>query len=107
MYPLKPLGLSSLLIVASAQVALAATAQFTTLGVDELAVSFYQSLLQVWIPLIAAGAIILLVINICGGFYNVGPRVVGTVFGLAILGLGMPRIAQIFGTGIATGIILP
>jgi hypothetical protein len=86
--------------------ALAATATFTSLPVDGLAVQFFNSLVNVWIPVIALCALIFLVINMFGGFFQIGPRVVGFVFGCSLLAGGLPLLATLFGDGIVTALML-
>lgn len=86
---------------------LAATAQMTSLPVDQLAVTFFNSLINVWIPIVALVALIGLVINMFFGFFQIGPRVVGFVFGCALLAGGLPLMSTLFGGNLVTSLILP
>jgi hypothetical protein len=88
-------------------VALAATAQLTQLPVDALAVKFFNSLTNVWIPIIALIAMIGLVINRFFGFFQIGPKVVGFVFGCSLLAGGLPLLSSMFGNKLMTALILP
>jgi hypothetical protein len=91
----------------SQSAALAATAQMTSLPVDQLAVTFFNSLINVWILIVALVALIGLVINMFFGFFQSGPRVVGFVFGCALLAGGLPLMATLFGGNLVTSLILP
>jgi hypothetical protein len=86
--------------------ALAATATFTRLPVDALAVQFFNSLTNVWIPIIALIAMIALVINMFFGFFQIGPRVVGFVFGCSLLAGGLPLLSSIFGNKLLSALCL-
>ncbi len=88
-------------------VAMAATAQMTSLPVDQLAVTFFNSLINVWIPIVALVALIGLEINMFFGFFQIGPRLVGFVFGCALLAGGLPLMSTLFGGNLVTSLILP
>lgn len=103
MRPRIALTLATLLLPTLAQ---AATATFTSLPVDGLAVSFFQSLTQVWIPIIALSALIGLVINMFVGFFQIGTKVVGFIFGISLLAGGLPLLSSLFGGGLVTALVL-
>src|SRR5262245_9623791 len=94
-------------LMGSATTALAAAAQFTALPVDALAVKFFNSLVNVWIPIVGLSALIGLVINMFVGFMQIGARVVGFVFGVSLLAGGLPLLKTIFGGQLVTALILP
>lgn len=96
-----------ILLLLSHTTALAVTAKFTQLPVDALAVQFFDSLVNVWIPIIAMLALIGLVINMFVGFMQIGPRVVGFVFGVAFLAGGLPLLSTMFGGSLVTSLIVP
>jgi hypothetical protein len=99
--------LTAATLVLTQGVAFAATAQLTQLPVDALAVKFFNSLTNVWIPIIALTALIGLVINMFLGFFQIGPKVVGFVFGCSLLAGGLPLLASMFGNKLVTALILP
>jgi hypothetical protein len=99
--------LTTALLMGSATTALAAAAQFTALPVDALAVKFFDSLVNVWIPIVGLTALIGLVINMFVGFMQIGARVVGFVFGVSLLAGGLPLLKTIFGNNLVTALILP
>jgi hypothetical protein len=84
----------------------AAAAQFTALPVDALAVTFFKSLTNVWIPIIAMLALIGLTLNMFVGFMQIGARVVGFIFGVSLLAGGLPLLAKLFGNDLVTALIL-
>jgi len=88
-------------------VALAATAQMTQLKVDDLAVSFFNSLLEVWIPIIAAIALIGVVVAIFTGFLQAGPKIIGFAVGMAVLAIGLPGWNTLMGGQIKTSLVYP
>ena len=59
-----------------------------------------------WIPIIALIALIALVINMFFGFFQIGPRIVGFVFGCSILAGGLPLVSTLFGGNLVTGLLL-
>jgi hypothetical protein len=100
-------ALTAIVLLGSATAALAATAKFTSLPVDDLAVKFFDSLVNVWIPIVGLTALIGLVINMFVGFMQIGARVVGFVFGVSLLAGGLPLLKTIFGNNLVTALILP
>jgi hypothetical protein len=84
----------------------AATSKFTGLPVDDIAVKFFDSLVNVWIPIIAMVALIGLVVNMFVGFVQIGAKVVGFCFGIALLAGGLPVLSTIFGGKLATALVL-
>jgi hypothetical protein len=100
-------GLTAGILALAQGTALAATATFTKLPVDALAVQFMSSLTNVWIPIITMIALIGLVINMFVGFFQIGPKVVGFIFGAALLAGGLPVVASLVGGNLVTALILP
>jgi hypothetical protein len=74
---------------------------------DDVIARGYNSMTQVWIPTIALGGIIGLVINCFAGFVRIGTKVVGFLFGIILLAGGLPMIASYSGGTLATSFILP
>jgi hypothetical protein len=99
--------LTGAVLVVTHGTALAATATFTRLPVDALAVQFFNSLTHVWIPIIALTALIGLVINMFVGFFQIGPKVVGFIFGAALLAGGLPVVSSMVGGNLVTALIVP
>jgi hypothetical protein len=52
-------------------------------------------------------ALIGLVINMFVGFFQIGPKVVGFIFGAALLAGGLPVVASLVGGNLVTALILP
>jgi hypothetical protein len=102
--PVVMLALTCALWAAGAE---AATSKFTSLPVDDLAVKFFDSLVNVWIPIVALVALIGLVINMFVGFVQIGAKVVGFVFGMSILAGGLPLLSTIFGGKLVVALIIP
>jgi hypothetical protein len=100
-------AVTTAVLMGSTTTALAATAQFTALPVDALAVKFFDSLVNVWIPIVGLTALIGLVLNMFIGFAQIGARVVGFVFGVSLLAGGLPLLKTIFGSNLVTALILP
>jgi hypothetical protein len=100
-------GLAALSLTLMQGTAVAATATFTRLPVDALAVQFFNSLTNVWIPIIALKALIGLVINMFVGFFQIGPKVVGFIFGAALLAGGLPVVSSMVGGNLVTALIMP
>lgn len=97
---IRVLTLASLTVLLAHGAADAATATFTQLPVDAMAVTFFRSLSQVWVPIISMIALIGLVVNMFFGFLHIGPKLVGFIFGVALLALGLPGLSKLFGTGL-------
>jgi hypothetical protein len=96
-------------IVVGLQVdAWAVSAQFNQLPIDNLGASFFNSLWQVWVPIIASLMIIALVLGVATGLFRAGGLLIGTVVGLTLLAGGIPLWNSLVGTTgqIATSIIL-
>jgi hypothetical protein len=74
---------------------------------DDVVSRAYNSLLQVWIPTIALGGLIGLVINFFAGFVRIGTKIAGFLFGIILLAGGLPLLASYSGGTIATSFILP
>ena len=74
---------------------------------DDVIARGYNSLTQVWIPTIALGGLIGLVINCFAGFVRIGTKIVGFLFGVILLAGGLPLIASYSGGTLATSFILP
>ncbi len=74
---------------------------------DDVVSRAYNSLLQVWIPTIALGGLIGLVINFFAGFIRIGTRIAGFLFGMILLAGGLPLLSQYAGGTLATSFILP
>ena len=98
-------GMGLLVLVLWASQALAVTA--TGFLGDDVIARGYNSLTQVWIPTIALGGMIALVINCFGGFVRIGTKIVGFLFGIILLAGGLPLIASYSGGTLATSFILP
>lgn len=91
------LVIAGLLVIALSTVASAANNNLVFQEVDNLALNFRDSVLNVWAPVVAMLAMIGLVANMFFGFFHIGPKLLGFVFGMAVLTLGLPTITTLLG----------